>query len=282
VARSYDDLDEMSVSKDILDREDDIKVGKEKSLKKKAEKQNKTPYQLQKEAVQHNKNIRIIGIIAIVFVVVLALLIAIGIWMTSRVPQENRIRKAPVDTTKGYFLSEQNIPGRSNQGVKGLLKEAYYTTDGDLAVTLNLSNGTPKDMEVTNVGIRIFNDKDETVAQDKLTSDDFQIEYIVKANGYGEMYFEIDKAHVVKADDPLKVLGTTLEIGCVPTDGSSYEAPAEEVIVGGTNAVVTNATTLLDIPDKPPVNSTPAATESTEAPAPSAQPETSQTVAPAA
>ena len=225
---------------------------------------------------------RIIGIIAIAFVVVLALLIAVGIWMTSRVPQENRIRKSPIDTSKGYFLSEQNIPGRSNQGVKGLLKEAYFTTDGNLAVTLNLSNGTPKDMEVTNVGIRIFNDKDQTVAQDKLTVDDFQIEYVVKANGYGEMYFEIDKAHVVKADDPLKVLGTTLEIGCVPTDGTSYEAPAEEVIVGGTNAVVTNATTRPDLPDKPPADTTAVGTESTDAPAPSAQPETSETVAPAA
>lgn len=276
MARSYDDLDEMLVSKDALDREDDIKVGKQQSLKKKATSQNKTPYQLQKEEEQRRKNLRIIGIIAGVFAVVLALLIAVGVWMTSRVPQEDRIKKATIDTSKGYFLSEKNIPGRSNQGVKGLLKEVYYTPEGNMAVTLNLSNGTPKDMEVTNVGIRIFNDKDETVAQDKLTVDDFQIEYIVSANGYGEMYFEIDKAHVVKADDSLKVLGTTLEIGCVPTDGSEYKAPAEEVIVGGTNAVVTQVTAVTTVPAKP--SDTDESVESTAAP----ESETSETVAPAA
>ena len=174
---AYEDLDEMIVSQDSIDQ-DDIKVGKQTSAKAKKSQKGKTPLQIQREEEQHRKNVRMVMTIVGIFAVVLALLIAVGVWMGSRVPKPDidDVIKAERAETSGLFISETNIPELSNQGVKGLLKEAYYTKEGNLAVTLNLSNGTPKEMKIVKVGIRVFNDKDETIADQKLEAKDFQIE----------------------------------------------------------------------------------------------------------
>lgn len=127
------------------------------------------------------------------------------------------VQKADPEPGRTYFKSEIDPP-LSAEGVKGRLKEVYYTKDGGLGVTLRLSNGTSSEQKLVTVGIRIFNDADETIAQQKI--DSFKPVCKIPAGGYNDVYFTIDKDSVAVKDDSLKSLGTTLEIGSQPTDGN--------------------------------------------------------------
>ncbi len=219
----YDDLDEMLVPKELQ------KAEKEKAAKKAGVGTKKTAKERKAEQKKQEQRQTILTVV-VIFVVLLALVIGIGVAMSKRVEpqgqnstsQSAKVEKAQPDPDKTAFRSESNIPVLSDEGVKGLLKEAYYTVDGDLAVTLNLSNGTTSKHKLAKVGIRIFNGEDETVAQQ--TIDKFDPECYVEAGGYGEVYFLINKEYVVLSNDPLEKLGTTLEIGSIPTDAKATVA----------------------------------------------------------
>ncbi len=220
---SYDDLDEMQVPASAKDGNlDDIHVPKkQKSSKKDA---GKTPRQREREAKKRRETQKTIAIVATVFVLVAAALVGVGVWMGHRAGVDTpatTANKAQPDLSRTKFLNESNTPDLSPEGVKGILKEAYFTVDGDLAVTLKLSNGTTKEQEVVRIACTIFNDKNETVARQ--TVDEFKPAVKVPAGGYGEAYFVIDEQNVALPSDPLSQLGTTLEIGSSPTDGSGKE-----------------------------------------------------------
>lgn len=232
-SNKYDDLDEMLVPQDNSVEEEDIHVGKpEKPAKTPKKAANKTPHQLAKEAKKRRETIHTVSVVAIVFAMVLALLIAVGVVMSKRAGTDKpnrptqQVVKADPDPDKSAFINNNNIPELSVEGVKGMLKEAYYTKDGDLAVTLNLSNGTESEHQLVRVNARIFNAAGETVAQE--TVDKFEPACFVPAGGYGEVYFVIQRENVVLRNDPLSELGTTLEIGSTPTDGSGKTKPTSD------------------------------------------------------
>lgn len=234
---SYDDLDEMLVPQDTQsDQEEDIQVPK--SLQKAAKGQaKKPPYQAGKAAEKRAEKIRTIVTLVVVFVALAAVLIAVGIAMGDRAGvNEKNFKKADPDPNRTMFLNKANIPELSAEGVKGMIKEAYFTVDGDLAVTLKLSNGTGTEHEVVRIACTIFNDKDETVARQ--TIDKFDPEVKVPAGGFDEAYFIIDESNVALPNDPLTHLGTTLEIGSIPADGSA----AEEENADGPKAIAEGRT----------------------------------------
>ncbi len=240
MARKYDELDEMLVPQDHSnDTEDEVKVAKPKKPKKSDE--NKTPRQLEKEAAKKKENLRTIVIVVVCFALLLGTLIGVGMMMSERVGTNSgnntaTVKKADPAPGRTYFKS--NIePELSAEGVKGRLKEAYYTVDGDLAVTLRLSNGMATEQELVKLGIRIFNGDDQTVAQQ--TIDRFKPACRIRAGGYSDYYFEIDKKYVSLSDDPLKELGTTLEIGSKATSGNNKNESAtgdgpKDIAVGRT------------------------------------------------
>lgn len=232
-SNKYDDLDEMLVPQDNSVEEEDIHVGgpaKAPNPPKKAE--NKTPHQLAKEAKKRRETMHTVTVVALVFAIVLTLLIMVGVAMSKRAGTDKpnrptqQVVKADPDPDKTAFVNSSNIPELSVEGVKGMLKEAYYTKNGDLAVTLNLSNGTASEHQLVRVNARIFNAAGETVAQE--TVDKFEPECFVPAGGYGEVYFVIKRENVVLRNDPLSELGTTLEIGSQPTDGSGKTKPTSD------------------------------------------------------
>lgn len=226
---SYDDLDEMNVPASAKGGDlDEIHVPKKAKEPKKGQGA-KTPRQLEREAKKRKETLKIVMIVAAIFLVVVAAVIAVGIAMGHRAGVDSpskTVTKALPDETRTMFLNEQNIPELSAEGVKGLLKEAYFTVDGDLAVTLKLSNGTASEQEVVRVACTIFNEKNETVARQ--TIDEFDPAVKVPAGGYSEAYFIIDEKNVALPKDPLSQLGTTLEIGSNPTDGSAKDNAVAE------------------------------------------------------
>ncbi len=209
----YEELDEMRVvNKHGEEIEDDIQERPKKDKKSSQKKQDapkKPPYVLRKEAQARAAKIKMIAICVAIFAVVMAALIAVGMMMYQRGNPLGYNKAMPAEGTTMY-LNEGNMPEFSAEGVKGLLREAYYTTRGDLAVTLNTSNGTDGDHRIKRVTIRIFNDKDQTVAE--ATVNRFPSGNVVEANGRHQLYFVIDKKYVQVHDDPLSMLGSTMEI----------------------------------------------------------------------
>lgn len=214
MARNMDELDEMLVPQDhSTDLEDEVKAPKPKKQKKSDE--SKPPRQLEKEAAKRKETVRTIAIVVLCFVLILGALIGVGVLMSERAGTGGNgdvttVEKAQPAPGKTYFKSDVE-PELSAEGVKGRLKEAYYTIDGDLAVTLRLSNGLSTDQELVKLSIRIFNGDDQTIAEQ--TIERFRPACTVTAGGYSDYYFEIAKKNVALADDSLKELGTTLEIG---------------------------------------------------------------------
>ncbi len=224
---SYDELDEMQVPASAKGNDlDDIHVPKSKKVK--SVPAGKTPRQLEREAKKRKETLTTIMIVVSICILLIAAIIPIGMAMGRRAGVGNEagsISKKARDESRTMFLSESNIPELSAEGVKGLLKEAYFTKSGDLAVTLNLSNGTASEQEVVRIACTIFNEKNETVARQTITK--FKPDVKVPANGYGEAYFIIDEENVMLPEDSLSQLGTTLEIGSNPTDGSGTK-PTED------------------------------------------------------
>ena len=214
MARKFDELDEMLVPQDhSTELEDEVKAPKPKKIKKRDE--GKTPYQLEKEAAKRKETMRTIVIVAVCFVLILGALIGVGTLMSERAGvgeggNATTVKKADPAPGRTYFKSDVE-PELSAEGVKGRLKEAYYTKNGKLAVTLRLSNGMSTDQELVNLNARIFNGNEETVAQHTVTR--FRPACRIEAGGYADYYFVIPKKDIVLADDSLKELGTTLEIG---------------------------------------------------------------------
>ncbi len=223
MARKYDELDEMLVPQDhSTEIEDEVKAPKSKKVKKGDE--NKTPRQLEKEAAKKKETMKTIAIVVVCFVLLLGALIGVGLVMSERAGvgsgNNGTVKVEKADPAPGRTYFKSNIePELSAEGVKGRLKEAYYTVDGGLAVTLRLSNGMSTEQELVKLGIRIFNGDDETVAQQ--TIDKFKPACKIRAGGYSDYYFEIDKSYVSLSEDSLKELGTTLEIGSKSTSGNN-------------------------------------------------------------
>ena len=222
MARNYDELDEMLVPQDhSTELEDEVKAPKPKKQKKSDA--GKPPRQLEKEAAKRKETARTIAIVAVSFVLILGALIGVGMLMSERAGLSGdvtTVEKAQPMPGKTYFKSDVE-PELSAEGVKGRLKEAYYTVDGNLAVTLRLSNGLSTDQELVKLSIRIFNADDQTVAEH--TIERFRPACTVTAGGFSDYYFVIAKKNVALSDDPLKELGTTLEIGSKTAKGADKD-----------------------------------------------------------
>ena len=243
----YDELDEMLVpsganypsNKSNNNENEDVPSDRPMSAGKSKSQPSKTPRNTKKAAAAGLviggltlawSTVWIIVACVAVFVVMLGGLIWVGMEMGERAGIGDNTpvyQKAEPAVGKTFFQS--NIqPELSAEGVKGRLKEVYYTDNGGLGVTLSLSNGTADEHKLVSVGIRIFNDKNETIANAKVTK--FKPECKVPAGGYGEVYFTIDKDDVAISDDSLSTLGTTLEIGSQSTsqkDKSDGKGPKD-------------------------------------------------------
>ncbi len=262
MSEKFDDLEEMHIPDSVkkttaspayeeaapIDLDNDIKLpsgmksAAVKEAPRKGASKKSDPRQMRataKAQKQRNETIAIVSVCAVVFLAILVLIwgVSTGWWRNDGLNTGNnytsQVQMAQPDASKTAFLNESNIPELSAEGVKGLLKQAYYTVDGDLAVVLNLSNGTSSEQEVVRINARVFNDKDETVAQQ--TVDNLEPACVVPAMGHGEVYFVIDRANVVLRNDPLSKLGVMLEIasnGAANNNGAQVGNGPKDIAVG--------------------------------------------------
>jgi len=245
----FDELDEMLGTQDeIIDASEGAqKPKKPKKVSKKDA--GKPPYQRQKEAKKRKETRRTIAICVSIFAVVVVAVVALGLAMGERAGVGNFSRRAKPDPDRTSFTNNAAMPELSPEGVKGMLKEAYFTVDGDLAVTFRLSNGTNVDHTVATMDVLIFNDQGVDVAKQTFTT--FRPKIVVPAGGFEDAYMIVDKENVLSPEDPLYSLGSTLQISSESQRKDDNDVPSNP---DDPKAIAPNRTYFEALGNQPPLS----------------------------
>ena len=118
-----------------------------------------------------------------------------------------------------HFEDVGALPELSQEGIKAIVTEAYYTIDGSLALRLQMSNGLPTPQAVESISIVIYNDQDKEIASGHQSSD-WDASFTVPANSYAELLVYIPKEDVKIPDDTLETLTTEIDVTGIPEDAS--------------------------------------------------------------
>ncbi len=123
----------------------------------------------------------------------------------------------------GHFQREGATPELSEEGVKCVITEAYYTNDGGMMLKLKLSNGTAVNRRLQTLDITLKNEDDEEITM--AATDQFDQSFYVPAGGYGTMDFYVSSEYLKKSDDDLDKLTyeisiTSDEYGATTSDAS--------------------------------------------------------------
>ena len=118
----------------------------------------------------------------------------------------------------GHFVQSDALPELSQEGIKAVLTEAYYTADGGFMVTLKLSNGLTVPQTVQAFDLTISNVDGNEIATGHQTSDWDPTSLSVPANGYADLTLYIPKEDVKLTGDALETLTLNCEITGQYTD----------------------------------------------------------------
>lgn len=108
-----------------------------------------------------------------------------------------------------YFSNEAAEPEMSEEGIKGVIRAAYYTNDGSLAVKLKLSNGLNTRHTLTSLEVRLTNEQEELIASGYTRT--FETPFVLEPMGTGIFTFYIAPEHVKITDDDLDQLTYTID-----------------------------------------------------------------------
>ena len=126
--------------------------------------------------------------------------------------QEKQRAKFEMDETKtSYFLSEDDEPEMSKEGLMAAVNAAYYTKGGYLCVKMTLGNGADKDKHLEDIQVEILNGETEALIAKGFTAKVAK-DYVVPANGTNTYTFYISPEHVKVADDPLTIISYNIQL----------------------------------------------------------------------
>ena len=104
----------------------------------------------------------------------------------------------------GYFVRPNDEPEMSEEGIKGVVREAYFTRDGHMAVLMRLSNGLPTRHYLTALQIKIYNEDGETVASGY--TETIPEDFVLEPNGVADFLLYISPEYVFLPEDDLNSL----------------------------------------------------------------------------
>lgn len=112
--------------------------------------------------------------------------------------------KDPVGGDDQHFYDTAAQAEMSEEGIKGVITEAYYTRDKHLALVLNLSNGLPTKHYLTSLKVTVSNEDGGQIASGY--TDQIKNDYYIEPNGYGTFTFYIRPEDIQIHDDDLDSL----------------------------------------------------------------------------
>ena len=108
------------------------------------------------------------------------------------------------DPKSGYFTRPEDVPEMSQEGIKGVVREAYYTKDGHLAVVLLLSNGLNTNHRMTYLHVSLTNENGTLIAEG--STDKINKDFVIRPLSTAQFTFYITPADIRISDDDLDSL----------------------------------------------------------------------------
>lgn len=133
-----------------------------------------------------------VGVLGVI-VIFVVIMLAIG------------LRPDPKEMAKGsgYFSSDDE-PELSDEGIKGVITEAYFTNDKHLCLLLTFGNGMETDQELLSLEVKLENEDGQVIATGY--SSDIPDNYTVQADGTNTFLFYIAPKYVKLPADDLDTL----------------------------------------------------------------------------
>lgn len=103
----------------------------------------------------------------------------------------------------GHFQNLDELPELSEEGLKGVVLEAYYTNDKSLCVVLKFANAYNTNQYLDSLEVKLRNEAGETIATGY--SDNIE-DFYVPPEDYATFTFYILEEYVQIHDDPLTTL----------------------------------------------------------------------------
>ena len=153
----------------------------------------------------------LIFLISLVGVVVLA--IVVGLLCDALIPSKQEIleKEGKVQNMDlSYFEDTEATADFSEEGIKGAIQKAYYTTGGHLAIKFDLSNGMDTAQHPTSIYVEVSNEDDTVLAKGR--ADSIDKDYAIEAGAHSSFLLYISPDHVKVTDDDLDQLSYTITI----------------------------------------------------------------------
>ena len=153
----------------------------------------------------------LIFLIVLVGVVVLA--IVAGLLWDALVPTEQEILEKEgklQNEDLSYFEDTEATADFSEEGIKGAIQKAYYTTGGHLAIRFDLSNGMDTAQHPTSIYVEVSNEDDEVLGKGR--ADSIDKDYAIAAGAHSSFMLYIAPDHVKINNDDLDQLSYTITI----------------------------------------------------------------------
>ncbi len=109
-----------------------------------------------------------------------------------------------------YYLDGSSLPDMDEEGMTGVITEAYYTNNGGMRVFLRLGNGMQYAQHPTKIQLKLLNEKDEVIAH--AATDKVHEDFYVVAGGYDSYELFIPEKYVEIKSDPLSTISYELTI----------------------------------------------------------------------
>lgn len=108
------------------------------------------------------------------------------------------------DPKSGHFTRLEDVPEMSQEGIKGVVREAYYTKDGHLAVVLLLSNGLNTNHRMTYLHVSLTNENGLLIAEG--STDKINKDFVIGPLSTAQFTFYITPSDIRISDDDLDSL----------------------------------------------------------------------------
>lgn len=161
-------------------------------------------------------------IVTRVMVIILALIVvgcAVAVYLQAR-PDKNSGKE--IASNSNHFTDFDALPELSQEGIKAVVTEAYYTQDGSLAVSLKLSNGMDTPQAVDSFSFSLLNSSGDELASGH-QADDWDASLVVPAGGYEELTLYVPPEDVKIKNDLLSTLSFEITITSIPAEETTTD-----------------------------------------------------------
>lgn len=119
-----------------------------------------------------------------------------------------------------YFINNAETAEMGEEGISGVITQAYYTKNGGIYIYLSFANAEATTQHPTRIHVKLMNGNDEVIAS--AATEDVHEDYYLVAGGRKAYELFIPKKYVQIPDDPLSEISYEITV-----DSEDYHSDDE-------------------------------------------------------